>query len=126
MSMSMKTYILEGKTIRLAESQAEFHRFFSDIDRRRVAHSDVYANVYVSTVFLGFDHGFDDNSPPVLFETLVFGGALSEEMIRYTTYDEALAGHHEMVARVRKEGGVSFDPWEARVSRMFWDDDTVN
>lgn len=126
MGLSMKMYILEGKAIRLAESQTEFHKFFSDMDRRGVARTDVFTGVHVSTVFLGFDHGFSDDGPPVLFETLVFGGALADEMVRYTTYDEALAGHHEMVARTRKEGGESSDPWEARISGMFYGDGIVN
>lgn len=39
--------------------------------------------------------------PPILFETMVFGGPLNEEQVRYVTWDEAERGHAEMVARVR-------------------------
>ena len=56
--------------------------------------------IQVSTVFLGLDHGYD-NGPPVLFETLVFGGLLDGEMERYCTWDEAEQGHEAMVDRVR-------------------------
>ncbi len=56
--------------------------------------------VWVSTVFLGIDHAFTDKVPPILFETLVFGGDLGGEIERYATWEEAEAGHNAMVARV--------------------------
>jgi len=46
----------------------------------------------VSTVFLGLDHSFNQG-PPILFETLVFGGPMKDAGERYATYDEAEAGH---------------------------------
>lgn len=55
--------------------------------------------VRVSTVFLGLDHQWGDG-PPVLWETLVFGGALDGEMVRYTSRAAALAGHQQMCQRV--------------------------
>ena len=51
----------------------------------------------VSTVFLVLNHAHDDG-PPVLFETMMFGGSLDEEQIRYRTWDEAVAGHRRAVA----------------------------
>jgi hypothetical protein len=57
----------------------------------------------VSTVFLGLDHGFG-RSTPILFETMVFGGALDGEQERYATRDEAQAGHDTMVERVKEAG----------------------
>lgn len=70
------------------------------IDKRRVDFTVVADGVEVSTVFLGYDHSFGGGQP-VLFETLVFGGPLDMEMERYYTWDEAVAGHAEMVARVK-------------------------
>ena len=58
----------------------------------------------ISTVFLGLDHNFSGEGAPVLYETLVFGGKLDGEMMRYTTHEEALAGHVRMVTRVEWEG----------------------
>jgi hypothetical protein len=57
--------------------------------------------VQVSTVFLGLDHSFGEG-PPLLFETLVSGGALAGKMDRYTTWEEAEQGHARMVERVRE------------------------
>ena len=58
--------------------------------------------ILVSTVFLGFDHGFlDDNGPPILFETMIFGGKHDQYQERYTTWDDAVAGHERAVRRVK-------------------------
>jgi hypothetical protein len=54
----------------------------------------------VSTVFLGLDHNFGDRSQPVLFETMVFGGAHAGEQERYCTWDEAEYGHKRYVELV--------------------------
>ena len=56
----------------------------------------------VSTVFLGLNHQYG-NGPPLLFETRVIKGDSGEDldMMRYTTHAQALAGHDQMVAKVR-------------------------
>jgi len=58
----------------------------------------------VSTVFLGLDHRWGDEGPPILFETMVFSGEGFDEqdMDRYCTYQEAVDGHWAMV---EKHGG---------------------
>lgn len=57
-------------------------------------------DIRVSTVFLGLDHNWG-NGPPLIFETMVFGGLLDEEQDRYSTWDEAKIGHEAMCERVR-------------------------
>lgn len=58
--------------------------------------------VRVSTVFLGLDHNFslDHKGPPVLWETMVFGGKLDGEMKRYSSKKDAAKGHQAMCRRV--------------------------
>lgn len=56
----------------------------------------------ISTVFLGLDHSFGDG-PPMLFETMIFGGSLDGEQERYSTWDEAEAGHKRWVEKVRSK-----------------------
>jgi len=68
---------------------------------KTVARTTVGASL-VSTVFLALNHGYD-GGPVLIFETLVFGGGLSDMMIRYSSEAEALAGHDEIVAKVRAE-----------------------
>lgn len=56
----------------------------------------------VSTVFLGINHQFG-GGPPLIFESMVFGGPLDQEQRRYSTELEARAGHAELLELVRKE-----------------------
>lgn len=60
-----------------------------------------YQGVAVSTVFLGINHNWEAG-PPILFETMVFGGALDDTIWRYSTRKEALAGHDAVVALVEQ------------------------
>jgi hypothetical protein len=54
--------------------------------------------VNVSTVFLGLDHSFG-GGPPVLWETMIFGGPLDQRrQWRYRSKLEALRGHEAAVA----------------------------
>lgn len=48
--------------------------------------------VRVSTVFLGLDHQFG-KGPPILFETMIFGGEHHHYQRRYHTWAEAVNGH---------------------------------
>jgi hypothetical protein len=70
-------------------------------ENKRVA-LDVIEGVKISTVFLGTDHGFGfGDGPPVLWETMVFGGEHDEAQERYTSEVEAIAGHARWVALVK-------------------------
>jgi hypothetical protein len=64
----------------------------------RVA-DDTLGAVRVSTVFLGLDHRWGDG-PPLLFETMVFGGPLNGNQERYSTWDAAAEGHTLWLMRV--------------------------
>ena len=60
---------------------------------------------FVSTVWLGLNHSFLRDAPPLIFETMIFtederGG---EKMWRYSTLEDALAGHDKAVQEL-KEG----------------------
>jgi hypothetical protein len=59
---------------------------------RQVALDSVGGGAYVSTVFLGLDHSFGDG-PPLLYETMIFGGRHDGYQERYATREEALEGH---------------------------------
>lgn len=67
--------------------------------RRQIARDDV-GDILVSTVFLVIDHNISGGKP-VLFETMVFGGALDGEQERYETRAAAESGHATLVERVR-------------------------
>jgi hypothetical protein len=61
--------------------------------KRRVG-STQRGDIRVSTVFLGLDHSFG-GGPPLVFETMIFGGEHDEFMDRCFTWDEAVAMHRE-------------------------------
>lgn len=67
---------------------------------RHLALTEVSPEILVSTVFLGLDHSFCDAAPPLLWETMVFGGPLDGEQARYNSLEDAMGGHNSMVARV--------------------------
>lgn len=92
-----KFYILDNRKAVPCDSRA-WARAMERKDEWRVG-NDTIGDARVSTVFLGLDHAMP-GEPPAIFETMVFGGPLHEEMVRYATWEEAEAGHQAMVERV--------------------------
>lgn len=76
--------------------------FFENQNNRRIAATDIENGVHVSTVFLGVDHQFG-KGPPLLFETMIFGGPLHEQCWRYASYDDAAIGHKMAVKKAKAE-----------------------
>lgn len=68
--------------------------------RRGVAQTRIRKYVSVSTVFLALDHGFGRGAP-VLWETMIFGGPHDGYQDRYSTREDAEAGHREAVRLAR-------------------------
>ena len=52
-------------------------------------------------MFLGLNHNFLREGPPILFETMIFGGRLDHFQNRCATWAEAEAMHAEAVRLVR-------------------------
>lgn len=81
----------------------EWAAWFEAADRRvcrDLDEGDGDKRILVSTVFLGIDHRFFGEGPPILWETMVFGGLLDGEQNRYSSQEEAILGHQEMCMRV--------------------------
>jgi hypothetical protein len=73
-----------------------------------IAFDQVTPDTYVSTIFLAFDHSFGrPGRSPQLFETMVFGGPLEHRQWRYSTYEEALAGHKAALDAVLDASGIA-------------------
>jgi hypothetical protein len=70
------------------------------VDPWRVDETEIGA-VRISTVFLGLDHNYTRRGPPILFETMIFGGRLDHFQNRCATWAEAEAMHAEAVRLVR-------------------------
>lgn len=70
----------------------EWRKLFADTDYRRIAYTELTNSTTVSTVWLGLPHGHSMNGP-LIFETMVNEDGGWEAQYRYSTLDEALAGH---------------------------------
>ena len=73
-------------------------------DRARVIAADrdegaAPGGVEVSTIFLGLNHQWREG-PPVLWESLVFGGPLAGTQRRYASRADALRGHQDLCRAV--------------------------
>lgn len=67
----------------------------------RVVARDVVDGVTVSTVFLGLDHNWG-GGPPILWETMIFGGVHEGYCERYSSQETARAGHAKALTLVRE------------------------
>ncbi len=101
-------YDRQGNPITTMEWVSSFENF----DEKVVRQETLPNGKWVSTVWLGLNHQFGDG-PPLIFESMVFPAKpdgppkLGErdpdrdelEQRRYSTEEEALAGHAELVKR---------------------------
>ena len=91
-------------------STEEWNRRFTDRDYQVVAQHWI-RGWKVSTIWLGLDHNFTRNGPPVIFETMVFPPGDDDDvrgeryMDRYSTEEAAHAGHDRAIAWVRDKIG---------------------
>jgi hypothetical protein len=91
-------YILEDRRAVPVADISEWARRF-EITDRHVAVTE-FDGGHVSTVFLGVNHRHGEG-PPLIFESMVFGGEHDGEQRRYSTWEEAEKGHAELVSMVR-------------------------
>ena len=93
-------YILENGEPKQVDDMLEWAHWMEGNMTARHVGDDVIGASRVSTVFLGLDHSHGAG-PPLIFDTMVFGGPLADEQERYSTTQEAIDGHVKMCARVR-------------------------
>lgn len=87
-------YILKGVEAIPADDLIEWAEWMqrsASNDHRRVALTRIYG-ARVSTVFLGLNQQFM-NGPPLIFETMIFGGKLDDYQDRCSTYEESILMH---------------------------------
>lgn len=104
-------YILKDKKPVRVDDFREYVMWMENDKNRIIEHTEI-GDILVSTVFLGIDHrmSFGPSGPPILFETMVFGGEFDQHQKRYSIYDKAKEGHNEicdmvlLTFAVEKEG----------------------
>lgn len=96
-------YVMDDDGLVQPASLDEWARFTSALGGRRIDSTEV-GDFEVSTVFLGIDHQFGDG-PPLLFETMIFAkvvdSPLDQRCWRWSTRDQAVAGHARVVEALR-------------------------
>lgn len=102
-------YAPDGTPIDIWEWQRLFALRMQDVGRdtwwcRQTVISD---GVEVSTVWLGLDYSFGLGGPPLIWETMVFGGPHDEEQWRYPTRQTALDAHERIVRAMRADADVN-------------------
>lgn len=132
----LKQYVLDENNKPVAtSSMAEWGEFFRNTERRTVAKTDGVNGYDISTVFLGIDHNYSTEGPPILFETMVFGDDGDDVYcVRCSTWEEAEAQHAEAVqlvknGRIEEESLDLDDPpyspvapedmWTGRVAQIY-------
>lgn len=95
------------------EDAREWARSF-ERDTRIIKQEKLWTGKFVSTVFLGLNHRFDEGEP-LIFETMVFPDEADIE--RYSTYEQAITGHDEMV-RKWKNPVTNIKHWFYRLYRL--------
>jgi hypothetical protein len=113
-------YVLDANGEPLAIHDAlVWGEWFHNAGEQRIVAKDNILGIEVSTVFLGLDHRFIGDGPPILYETMIFAGGDDEwldlNQWRYCTREEALRGHAYAVAMVRH--GLRVSPTKPRDHR---------
>jgi hypothetical protein len=95
--MSDMDYILDENDNPIREPDLKKWAAWRQKNKRHVAEDWLPGDVHVSTVFLGLDHNFLGDGPPVLWETMIFGGEHDQYQDRYSTKEDAIVGHRRAV-----------------------------
>lgn len=94
----------------------QWSALIADLAYKRVAYTTLVDGTEISTVWLGMNHRFLGEGPPVIFETMIFGStALAEEQWRYATEMQARDGHQHAVDLAVAEYALHHD--DASVAR---------
>jgi hypothetical protein len=100
---------LEGKTAIPVFNDAYVQWILEDpLHGSRTVRLDVLRSgaevVRVSTTFLmGINHRWLEDTDPLLFETMVFGSTMNHAQWRYSTWEQAEAGHQEVLEQLLRE-----------------------
>ena len=94
-------YDKEGNSI----SEAVWVILHSTSRYKILKHLRLDNDYWVSTVWLGMDHRWVDEGPPLIFETMVFyppsKGGNESQMQRYSSEEEALLGHEKWLKNIK-------------------------
>ena len=88
--------------------------WFEGSGEKRVVAQDAVGDVRVSTVFLGLDHHWGFGGPPVLWETMIVGGPHDGYEERYSSREDARAGHAYALELASVTRSIECEPMSRR------------
>jgi len=111
--MRLKHWILDDKGRPIEVDLFTWAKWFASA--KRVVCQETIAQNRISTIFMGIDHGWLDDGPPILWETMTFGAKLDCDQERCAgSREQAEAMHEEMVQRVCEAYGIAYDAQRTR------------
>lgn len=115
MKLPFKMYVLDFENHVTEVKDVASWGLFMESDAKVIGYTEITSECCVSTVFIGIDHRIYGRGPPMLFETMIFGGPLDEYQWRYASYDDAVTGHKMAVTNARNAIGQNVtEPTEDR------------
>jgi hypothetical protein len=103
--MTHEHYILNDEHVPVPVDLMTWATWLGSDASRRIVQQDDVGDYWVSTVFLGLDHNWCEQGPPLLFETIIFARKSADKddiesmwMERYSTWELALSGHRRACA----------------------------
>lgn len=106
--MRLEHYILVDRKVVPGIDLMTWAAWFDQFENRRVAEDegeDGQGPWRLSSVFLGLDHSFSDNGPPIVFETMLFRTNKDADddldCWRFATWDETSSFHRRKVAELK-------------------------
>lgn len=99
--MSGLYYKLVDEKVIPCEDVKEWSKYFEK--NRKIKYTKISETVSVSTVFLGIDHSFNEMYPPILFESMIFGGDQDQFQQRYNSIEDAKKGHEDIVLKLQSD-----------------------
>lgn len=100
-----KHYILDADNNVIETDLITWAIWLDNLGNRTVGYTEITSECFISTVFMGLDHRFHGKGPPIVFETMIFGGPLDQHTWRYASYDDADTGHKAAVRKAREAIG---------------------
>jgi len=93
-------YILDKDNKPIESNIIDYSEWEEKNPELKAVKQDYIGDIFVSTVFLGLDHGYDDI--PILWETMIFNGEHDQYQERYASIEEAIKGHETALKLVNK------------------------
>lgn len=102
--------VRNGKRVAIpAVTIVQWAKWFEDAANQKLTtvKREMVGDVMVSTVFLSVNRNYSPKGPPILYETMVFGGPLDRQAFHCSTWEQAEAQHLAIMKLVkRKQGGA--------------------